>query len=256
MQAQAAYPFAMNAIQKVLVVDDEPDVVDMVSMALRHSGFGVVFAQDGSEAVSLAKSEEPDLIILDLMMPQMSGLEVTKTLKNDTNTQPIPIIMLTAKGEEVDRIVGLELGADDYVTKPFSPRELTLRVKSVLRRSAALAGEDEQGKPVAAIAFEETMTVGKLTLDHSKHEVRLSGQPVPLTATEFKLLALLMERRGRVQGRDRLLNDVWGYESVIDTRTVDTHVRRLREKLGNYSIYIETVRGVGYRISEKVELSG
>ncbi|MEM1058476.1 MAG: response regulator [Verrucomicrobiota bacterium] len=247
MQAEATYPFAMNAIQKVLVVDDEPDVIDMVSMALRNSGFGIVSAENGSDAISLARSENPALIVLDLMLPRLSGLEVTKTLKNDTVTQPIPIIMLTAKGEEVDRIVGLELGADDYVTKPFSPRELTLRVKSVLRRGASTNGKS------APIAFEDIMKVGNLSLDHSKHEVRLGEKRVPLTATEFKLLALLMERRGRVQGRDRLLNDVWGYESVIDTRTVDTHVRRLREKLGKYSVYIETVRGVGYRISEKME---
>lgn len=253
MEAEATYSFAMNTIQKILVVDDEPDVVDMVSMALRNAGFSIVTAESGSQALELAKSEEPALIVLDLMMPSMNGLEVTKTLKNDTATQPIPIIMLTAKGEEVDRIVGLELGADDYVTKPFSPRELSLRVKSVLRRSAAMTTEEGTGKPIPLIPFEEIMKVGHLSLDHSKHEVRLSDKRVPLTATEFKLLALLMERRGRVQGRDRLLNDVWGYESVIDTRTVDTHVRRLREKLGKYSIYIETVRGVGYRISDKVD---
>jgi two-component system phosphate regulon response regulator PhoB len=178
------------------------------------------------------------LIILDLMLPGMSGLEICKVLKGDTATRHIPVIMLTAKGEEVDKIVGLELGADDYVTKPFSPRELILRINRSLRR-----GKDKTPS-------QEKLTVGELVLDHARHEVLVKGQPVDLTATEFRLLALLMERRGRVHGRDRLLNDVWGYESVIDTRTVDTHVRRLREKLGPLANYIETVRGVGYRISE------
>jgi len=209
-------------------------------MNLRGSGFATVTAENGAVALTKARAELPSLIVLDLMLPQMSGLEVCKALKKDTATSHIPIIMLTAKAEEVDKIVGLELGADDYVTKPFSPRELVLRVKSVLRRGK------EKG-PTA-----EKLTIGELLVDHAKHEVLISGHRIELTATEFKLLALLMERRGRVQGRDRLLNDVWGYESVIDTRTVDTHVRRLREKLGKCANYIETVRGVGYRIVEQL----
>ena len=163
---------------------------------------------------------------------------VGSSLKGDARTRHIPIIMLTAKAQEIDRVVGLELGADDYVTKPFSPRELILRVNRSLRR-----GKEK----TPAI---EKLTLGEIVLDHARHEVLIKGEPIDLTATEFKLLALLMDRRGRVQGRDRLLNDVWGYESVIDTRTVDTHVRRLREKLGDVAAYIETVRGVGYRISE------
>lgn len=224
--------------KKILVVDDEADVLDLVCMNLRSSGFTVLTAENGALALQKARAELPDLIILDIMLPEMSGLEVCKTLKKEPATSAIPIIMLTAKSEEVDRVVGLELGADDYVAKPFSPRELALRVKSVLRRG--------QEKPAA----DERLTLGDLLLDRARHEVIIKGKRIDLTATEFKLLAVLMERRGRVQGRERLLNDVWGYESVIDTRTVDTHVRRLREKLGKASAYLETVRGVGYRVMD------
>jgi len=223
---------------KILVVDDETDVIDMLVINLRAAGFNVMAAEDGASALAKVRKEPPSLIILDLMLPQMSGLEVCKTLKGDIATRHIPVIMLTAKAEEVDKIVGLELGADDYVTKPFSPREIILRVNRSLRR-----GKDK-------VPTVEKMVIGDLVLDHSRHEVRVKNDPIDLTATEFKLLALLMDRRGRVQGRDRLLNDVWGYETVIDTRTVDTHVRRLREKMGPLASYIETVRGVGYRISE------
>jgi DNA-binding response OmpR family regulator len=223
---------------KILVVEDEADVLDLLLINLRAAGFTVVTVEDGAQVVAKVRSEAPSLIILDLMLPKMSGLEICKVLKSDAATRHIPVIMLTAKAEEVDKIVGLELGADDYVTKPFSPRELILRINRSLRR----------GKNDAPAV--ERLTVGELVLDHARHEVTVKKEPVELTATEFKLLALLMDRRGRVQGRDRLLNDVWGYESVIDTRTVDTHVRRLREKLGSLASYIETVRGVGYRIAE------
>jgi two-component system phosphate regulon response regulator PhoB len=223
---------------KIMVVDDEADVIDLLVMNLRTAGFQVITVEDGATALAKARSESPSLIILDLMLPKMPGLEICKVLKSDVSTRHIPIIMLTAKAEEVDKIVGLELGADDYVTKPFSPRELILRINRSLRR-----GKDK----VAAV---EKLAIGELTLDHTRHEVLIKGKPIELTATEFRLLALLMERRGRVQGRDSLLNDVWGYESVIDTRTVDTHVRRLREKLGPLATYIETIRGVGYRINE------
>lgn len=221
-----------------MVVDDEADVIDMLVINLRSAGFQVVAVEDGATALAKARSEAPSLIILDLMLPKMPGLEICRVLKSDPATRHIPVIMLTAKAEEVDKIVGLELGADDYVTKPFSPRELILRINRSLRR-----GKDK----VAAV---EKLAIGDLMLDHTRHEVLVKGKPVELTATEFRLLALLMERRGRVQGRDSLLNDVWGYESVIDTRTVDTHVRRLREKLGSLAGYIETIRGVGYRINE------
>ena len=224
--------------KKILVVDDEADVLDLVCINLRTAGFTVVTAENGSSALAKARSERPDLILLDIMLPEMNGLEICKTLKREPATASIPIIMLTAKSEEVDRVVGLELGADDYVPKPFSPRELVLRVKSVLRRG--------QEKPTT----DERLHLGELVLDRSRHEVLIKGKRIDLTATEFKLLAVLMERRGRVQGRERLLNDVWGYESVIDTRTVDTHVRRLREKLGKASAYLETVRGVGYRVMD------
>jgi two-component system phosphate regulon response regulator PhoB len=223
---------------KIMIVDDEADVIDLLVLNLRGAGFQVIAVEDGATALAKARNEAPSLIILDLMLPKMPGLEICKVLKGDVATRHIPVIMLTAKAEEVDKIVGLELGADDYVTKPFSPRELILRINRSLRR-----GKDK----VAAV---EKLTIGELVLDHTRHEVLVQGRPVDLTATEFRLLALLMERRGRVQGRDSLLNDVWGYESVIDTRTVDTHVRRLREKLGPLAGYIETIRGVGYRISE------
>jgi phosphate regulon transcriptional regulator PhoB len=223
---------------KILIIDDEPDVADMVAMNLKSEGYKVLTSDNGESGLAKAKAESPNLIVLDLMLPKMSGLEVCKALKREAATAKIPIIMLTAKSDEVDRIVGLELGADDYVTKPFSPRELLLRIQSVLRRSQI--GGDKQ----------ERIKVGDLLLDHSRHEVTVKAVPIELTATEFRLLAILMERRGRVQTRDRLLNDVWGYESVIDTRTVDTHIRRLREKLGTLADYVETVRGVGYRMSE------
>ena len=170
------------------------------------------------------------------MLPGITGLEVCKLLKADPATKAIPIVMLTAKAEEIDRILGLELGADDYITKPFSPRELVLRVKSVMRRLNA-SSDDSQ-----------TLRLGDIELDRARYQVLLKGVPVEFTATEFKLLALLIERKGRVQSRDALLNDVWGYESVIDTRTVDTHIRRVREKLGAAADYIETIRGFGYRI--------
>jgi len=228
--------------KKILAVDDEADVLDLIAMNLRAAGFTVVTAETGTAALQKAQSEAPDLILLDLMLPEMSGLEICRALKRETATAAIPIIMLTAKSEEVDRVVGLELGADDYVAKPFSPRELVLRVKSVLRRG--------QEKPAA----DDRLQLGEIFLDRARHEVEVKGKRIDLTATEFKLLAVLMERRGRVQGRERLLNDVWGYESVIDTRTVDTHVRRLREKLGRASSYIETIRGVGYRVMDTDDL--
>ena len=224
---------------KILIADDEPDVVDLVAANLRVAGFEVIRAQDGPSALAAVRKELPSLLVLDLMLPGMSGLEVCRVLKADVATAAIPIIMLTAKAEEVDRIVGLELGADDYVTKPFSPRELVLRVKSVLRRN---------GK--GDVPADGMLTVGGIVLDRSRLQVIIEGKPVDFTATELKLLTLLMERRGRVQSREVLLNEVWGYESVIDTRTVDTHVRRLREKLGATADCIETVRGFGYRIAQ------
>jgi two-component system phosphate regulon response regulator PhoB len=222
--------------QKILIIEDESDVADLLTLNLRKGGFKISTAADGASGLQTARDDRPDLVILDLMLPKMSGLEVCKILKSDTATAGIPILMLTAKAEEIDRIVGLEFGADDYVTKPFSPREVMLRIRAILRR-----GE----KP------EETLHSGPISIDPARHQVRVNGKRVHLTSLEFKLLRTLMQRRGRVQNRDKLLNDVWGYESVIDTRTVDTHVRRLREKLGKAGDAIETVRGFGYRLREE-----
>ncbi len=224
--------------KKILIVEDEADVVDLLTLQLRKTGgFLVSVAHDGAEGLKKARAELPALVVLDLMLPRMPGLEVCKILKTDSATRHIPIIMLTAKAEEVDRIVGLEFGADDYVTKPFSPREMLLRIKAILRRG-------QPGGP------DENLTRGTITLDASRHHVFVGGKRINLTAVEFKLLSMLMQRPGRVQARDRLLNEVWGYESAIDTRTVDTHVRRLREKLGKAASAIETVRGFGYRLRE------
>ena len=229
----------MDAAGKtILIIEDERDVVDLLALHLRKSGkFAVSTANDGASGLDKARNERPAFIILDLMLPKMPGLEVCKVLKTDPTTRHIPIMMLTAKAEEIDRIVGLEFGADDYVTKPFSPREVVLRVKAILRR-----GEARQD--------DERLTAGAITIDPARHNVSVEGKRVNLTSIEFKLLCTLIQRRGRVQARDRLLNDVWGYESVIDTRTVDTHVRRLREKLGKTGTAVETVRGFGYRLRE------
>jgi len=221
----------------ILILEDERDVVDLLTLNLNKAGgFAVSTAPDGVSGLKKARAEKPAFIILDLMLPRMSGLEVCKVLKSDPATQHIPILMLTAKAEEIDRIVGLEFGADDYVTKPFSPREVILRIQAILRR-----GQTKEG---------ERLTAGSITIDPARHRVLVGGKGVNLTSIEFKLLRTLVQRRGRVQERDRLLNEVWGYESVIDTRTVDTHVRRLREKLGEAGDIIETVRGFGYRIRE------
>jgi len=223
--------------RKILIIEDESDVADLLSLNLRKAGFRVSTAADGASGLQKARDDRPDFIILDLMLPKMSGLEVCKILKSDTATNHIPILMLTARAEEIDRIVGLEFGADDYVTKPFSPREVVLRIKAILRRAEGGA-EDER------------LSAGSIVIDPARHEVSVHGKRVNLTSLEFKLLRTLMQRRGRVQARDRLLNDVWGYESVIDTRTVDTHVRRLRKKLGKAADAIESVRGFGYRLRE------
>ena len=224
--------------KKILIIEDEPDVVDLLTLQLRKSGeFTVSIATDGATGLRKAREESPALIILDLMLPKVPGLEVCKILKTDSTTRHIPIIMLTAKAEEIDRIVGLEFGADDYVTKPFSPREIILRIKAIIRRQSGVSPE-------------EKLTAGSITVDPARHHVAVGGKPIRLTSVEFKLLTMLLRRPGRVQTRDRLLNEVWGYESVIDTRTVDTHVRRLREKLGKAADAIETVRGFGYRLRE------
>ena len=220
---------------KILVVDDEPDAVDLIEFNLKNAGFEVLTAADGAAALKKARATLPDLIVLDLMLPEVDGLEVCKLLRRDAATAGIPILMLTAKAAEIDRVLGLELGADDYVTKPFSPRELMLRIKGLLRRR-----ESPESKA-------ERMQFGELILDVPAHSLTVNGKRVELTATEFKLLTILAQRRGRVQSRDQLLKDVWEYDNVIDTRTVDTHMRRLREKLGKGAKHLDTVRGVGYR---------
>ena len=221
--------------QKILVVDDEPDALEVLGFKLREAGFTPLFATDGLKALAAVRAERPDLVVLDLMLPELDGLEVCKLMRRDPATSGIPVLMLTAKAAEMDRVVGLELGADDYVTKPYSPRELVLRIRKLLKRTkAADEGEDQ-------------LHIGVLMIDVPHHAAQVEGKPVTLTATEFNLLAVLAKRRGRVQSRERLLQDVWGYETAIDTRTVDTHMRRLREKIGPAADYLETIRGVGYR---------
>jgi len=226
----------MNA--PILIVDDEPDTLELIEFNLKAAGFRCLTAGDGTEALRKAREFHPQLIILDLMIPEIDGLEVCKLLRRDVNTASIPIIMLTAKASEIDRVLGLELGANDYLTKPFSPRELVLRIKNLLKKDPT---ESEQG---------DTLRVGELVIDIPRHLVTVNRKAVELTATEFKLLTTLMKRRNRVQTREQLLQDVWDYDNIIDTRTVDTHMRRLREKLGRASKYLDTVRGVGYRFSD------
>ena len=220
---------------KILVVDDEPEAVELVEFNLTQAGFQVISATDGAEALKKAHAVLPSLIVLDLMLPEVDGLEVCKMLRRDPATADIPIIMLTAKAAEIDRVLGLELGADDYLTKPFSPRELVLRVKRILQRGRASS------------SVQQALSFGDLVIDPPRHLASWRGRPIELTATEFKLLTILAQRRGRVQSRDQLLRDVWEYNTLIDTRTVDTHMRRLRDKLGPASKFLDTVRGVGYR---------
>jgi len=224
--------------QKILVVDDEPEAVELVEFNLKQAGYAVTTADDGAEALKKARAQIPDLIVLDVMLPEMDGFEICKTLRLDPATARVPILMLTAKAAEIDRVLGLELGADDYLTKPFSPRELLLRIKKIIAR-----GQIEE-KP------SDQMRFGDLLIDLPHHLASWKNKPIELTATEFKLLTLLAQRAGRVQSRDSLLRDVWEYDSLIDTRTVDTHMRRLREKLGPASKHLDTVRGVGYRFVE------
>jgi two-component system phosphate regulon response regulator PhoB len=220
----------------ILVVDDERDLLATLEYNLQREGFDTRAAATGKEAIQLAGEDpRPDLAILDLMLPDISGTEVCRQLRTDERTRDLPIVMLTAKGEEIDRIVGFEVGADDYVVKPFSVRELILRVRAVLRR------RERNSEAAVPTSF------GRLRVDEEAHRVWVDQQEVTLTALEFKLLTTLLSRRGRVQSRDRLLNDVWGIDADITTRTVDTHVKRLRTKLGAAADYVETLRGVGYR---------
>jgi two-component system phosphate regulon response regulator PhoB len=227
------------SIESILVVEDEEDIIDLIEYHLRQSGFSVIRALDGPSGLELARKRRPGLVILDLMLPGMDGKDVCRALKSNPLTQSIPVVMLTAKSEEMDRVIGFELGADDYVTKPFSPRELVLRVKAILRRKEV----PREG--------EKVIQVGDLLIDIDRHQVSVKKNLLQLTSTEFKLLVELVSNRGRVQTRERLLDKVWGYTYEGYARTVDTHIRRLREKLGKTGDLIETLRGVGYRFREE-----
>lgn len=223
---------------KILVIEDEPDIRKNLEYNLAREGFAVIGAASISEAESNLSMQTFNLILLDLMLPDGSGLDLCKKIKADSKTESIPIIILTAKDDEVDKVVGFEIGADDYVTKPFSVRELILRVKAVLKRGT-------EKKDI----LEVERKFGDLRIDIDSHEVYVDDSKINLTALEFKLLKQLVDTRGRVQSRDQLLSEVWGYSSDVTTRTVDTHVKRLREKLGPMGKYVQTIRGVGYKFA-------
>lgn len=224
------------ANETILLIEDDKNILELVRYNLEQEGFRVITEAKGNAGLETAIKAKPALVVLDLMLPEMNGLEICKTLKRNDKTHTLPIIMLTAKGTESDKVVGLELGADDYITKPFSPRELVARIKAVLRRSREKLPE-------------EILRSGTIELDVTKHELRLKGRPVEITAKEFELLQVLMSSRGRVLTREVLLSKVWGYENSanIETRTVDMHIGQLRKKIGKESERIVTVKSVGYR---------
>jgi two-component system, OmpR family, phosphate regulon response regulator PhoB len=223
-------------MKKILVLDDEVDILELVTMNLEANGYGVLQAEDGEAGLEAAISARPDLMILDIMMPKLDGFQVLQRLRADSRIADIPVLMLTAKGDPNDRISGLEQGADDYLSKPFSPKEMVLRVGNLLKRTAS------RGQAPVLVA-------GDFELDRNGLRLKLAGRPVDLTATEFKLLRLLMESQGANLDRDQLLREVWGYSDNALTRTLDTHVKRLREKLGDHADHIQTVRSVGYRFT-------
>jgi two-component system phosphate regulon response regulator PhoB len=220
----------------ILVIEDEPDLREVLNFNLKQAGHVVLSTGLGEEGLVLANSDRPDLVLLDLMLPDLQGTEVCKRLKSEPATKHIPVVMLTARGEELDRVVGFEIGAEDYIVKPFSVRELLLRLQAILRRSRPAEAEGER-----------YVEFGLLRMDREAHRVWVGDEEIELTALEFRLLLTLYERRSRVQTRGALLDDVWGIQADITTRTVDTHVKRLREKLADARHYVETVRGVGYR---------
>ncbi|MEZ4225052.1 MAG: response regulator transcription factor [Polyangiaceae bacterium] len=224
---------------KILVIEDEPDLQDVLRFNLTQAGHEVMASAAGAPGISLAREKQPDLVLLDLMLPDIPGTDVCRTLKNDPRTNAISVLMLTARGEEIDRVVGFELGADDYMTKPFSVRELLLRIQAILRRRA-----------VAEAPTGEQTCFGDLRFDREAFRAWVQDEELELTALEFRLLVLLHDRKNRVQSRSTLLEEVWGIQADVNTRTVDTHVKRLREKLGPARDYVETVRGVGYRFRE------
>jgi len=226
--------------QRILVVEDEPDIQELVRFNLVQAGFEVDVASTGDEALASLRARRPALVVLDLMLPDRSGTEICREIRSSSTLATLPVIMLTAKTEEVDRVVGFELGADDYVTKPFSPRELMLRVRAVLRRGQPDADPGEPG----------ALEAGPLALDIERHRCTVGGQEVSLTAKEFALLSALMSRPGRVMTREQLIDEVWGPEITVTVRTIDTHLKRLREKLGEAGSLIDTVRGVGYRFAD------
>ena len=228
--------------QRILIIEDEPDIRKTLEYNISREGYKVVSASSISEGKKQINSSDFSLILLDLMLPDGSGLNLCREIKSDKDKSPTPIIILTAKDDEVDKVVGFELGADDYVTKPFSVRELILRIKAILKR-----GESKKE------TLEVQRQFGELTMDIDSHEVFVNSEQIILTALEFRLLRQLVDRRGRVQSRDQLLSDVWGYSSEVTTRTVDTHIKRLREKLGTMGKYVQTIRGVGYKFSRTPE---
>jgi two-component system phosphate regulon response regulator PhoB len=225
--------------KRILIVDDEPDVTELVAYQLRSKGYITDALNDPTQSIAKIRAYQPDLVILDVMMPDISGIQICRMLRADNLTKAIPVIFLTAKAEEADRVLGLEVGGDDYICKPFSIKELMLRVQGLIRRTS----DPDEGNP-------RMLEIGNMTMDTEHHIVSVDGNVVELTATEFRLLRLLMERKGRVQTREHLLLNVWNYETEIETRTVDTHIRRVREKIGSASNMIETLRGVGYRLND------
>ena len=228
-------------MKKILVIEDEEDLNQTLSFNLENEGYKVTSALKGTEALKILKdSDTPDLVILDLMLPDISGLDICRHIRSEKELKDISVIMVTAKGEEVDRVVGFELGADDYIVKPYSIRELMLRVQAQLRRNSSDSDKDKTTDDEDNITFKE------LLIDTSKHKVFLGDEKISLTAKEFSLLKHLLTKIDKVQTRDNLLDKVWGYDSSVTTRTVDTHVKRLRSKLGKYGANIETIRGVGY----------
>jgi DNA-binding response OmpR family regulator len=227
----------MYTNKNILVVDDERHIVDLVRLYLTNEGFNITGAYDGEEALRAFATARPALVVLDLMLPRLDGWEVCRRIRRESD---VPIIMLTARGDDIDKIVGLELGADDYLTKPFNPRELVARVRAILRRS----GETRGGRRASGGA----RTFGNTTVDEERHEVTVDGRPVSLRSKEFDLLLALVDNIGRVLARDTLLNTVWGYDYFGDTRTVDVHVAHLRDRLAGSSLSIETIRGLGYKL--------
>jgi len=226
-------------MEKILVVEDEKNISKLVRYNLEKAGFGCIATITAEDALDILNKESINLIILDIMLPKMDGVQFCKIIKQDKNFSHIPIVMLTAKGEEVDKVVGFELGVDDYVVKPFSPRELILRIKAILKRGT----QKEETKAI--------LSSHNIIVDSERHKVKVDKKEISLPLMEFKLLRTLIERKGRVQSRDRLLDDVWGVSAEVTTRTVDTHIKRLRKNLGKAGKLVETIRGIGYRIKEE-----